>query len=352
NSFKTVYPWINCVIDVKFQALNTIPSLYSIIQSSLVPWGEFNNQSGRKYAVDLIPIYEELYSNAGTFLEETYYQFYTVHFKTFAFIFDDALFGIPDKARLEPSLLGVALRDSLDSPLTIISHDYEYTFGDNRSNPKPFHGLTQTLIHELGHQIGLMHTFQFGSVGNFIDDVMSYYTHSSQFSIFSIDNIQRGQIDILLKASRSIINQAIVSAKDKIYNKDLQNLFNSYNASYFAVLTKYQEMNYREAYSLVRKLHTSLLSFDTSLNQIKDKGKYTDMNPTFFVGMLFFLVLTVYYRGKMQVLSLNQPTRDLLDKEMVKKIELRSRERVIASKRAALEKIPYQNDKTKMKKEN
>ncbi|MHA1227599.1 MAG: hypothetical protein ACTSPV_12705, partial [Candidatus Hodarchaeales archaeon] len=272
QAFKEVYPWMSIDINVNFVSLDSIPKLHSIIQSSLVPWGLFNNESSRKYGVDLIPLYNELYKNTAAFLESSYYQFYTVHFKTFAFIFDDALFGIPNKAQLEPGLLGIALRDSHGSPLTIISHDFPYTYGDNRSDPQPYHGLSQTIIHELGHQIGLMHPFQFGTVGNFVDDVMAYYPYSSQFSIFSIDNIRRGQIDIILKAIRATINQAAEAAVDKVYDKNLQSFFNSVNSSYYEILSKYNQMDYSAAYSLAKKLRMTILSFDPSLERIKTRA--------------------------------------------------------------------------------
>ena len=100
-------------------------------------------------------------------MRSEYRSFYTEHFKTFAFIFDDALFGIPNKAQLEPCILGIALRDPTDAPLTIIGEDFNYIYGNNRSSPKPTHGLSQVIIHEIGHQFGLTHPFQYGVV---IDD--------------------------------------------------------------------------------------------------------------------------------------------------------------------------------------
>ena len=191
-------------------------------------------------------------------MEEDYQAYFTTHIQTIAFLFDNATFAIPEKAKMEPGLLGIALRDSENRPLSIINQDYGMTFGNNRSNPQALQGLTQTIIHETGHQIGLMHPFQFGLVGNFVNDPMTYYSHSSRFSIFSKDNVQRGQIDMLLQGGNAKILQASSVIDTKAYNPNLQAYFDSINESYFLVLAEYNEMNYRDAYSLASTYITPL----------------------------------------------------------------------------------------------
>ncbi len=341
EELRSILPWIKMEMSIKLVNLQNenYSKLNSLIHQSLVPWGDYVSQANSKFGIDLIPVYEELYQNNPNYMKPRYRSFYTTHFKTFAFLFDDALFGIPNKAQLEPGILGIALRDSTDSPLTIIGEDFKYIYGNNRSNPKPTHGLSQVIIHETGHQLGLMHPFHYGVVGGFINDVMSYYSHSSQFSIFSKDNIQRGQIDILLKKSRLIINQAAENARDKVYDKAFQNFLFTVNNSYFMILEKYNEMNYSKAYSLAFSLYNSIRDFDPELVDILNIRSYTDMIPTFYVIMLSFFVLLIYYRSKYQTLKVREDKGEFLTSAMVDRLDEVSRERIIESKKALSEKI-------------
>jgi hypothetical protein len=341
KELRSGLPWVNMEMDVNFLNLQdeNYSILNSIIHQSLVPWGDYVNQANSKYGIDLIPLYEELFQNNPNYMSSGYRSFYTEHFKTFVFIFDDALFGIPNKAQLEPGILGIALRDSTDSPLTIIGEDFNYIFGNNRSNPKPTHGLSQVIIHETGHQIGLMHPFQYGVVGGFVNDVLSYYSHSSQFSIFSRDNMQRGQIDILLKKSRMIINQAAENAKDKVYDKSFQNFLLTVNKSYFEVLEKYDEMDYSAAHSLALALYNSVRNFDQELVDILNIRPYTEMTPIFYTIMLSFFVLLIYYRSKYLTLKIRDDKKQFMTSTMVERLDKVSRERIIESKKKASEKI-------------
>ncbi len=341
RAIKELQPWMKTDILVKFVQLSDLPRLDSIIHQSLVPWGDFKTLTNSKYAIDLIPIYEELYRLSYDYMSQniTTSNFYNIHFQTFAFLFDDAMFGIPEKAQLEPAILGIALRDSINRPLTIISQDFKYLYGNNRSNPQKFHGLTHTIIHETGHQLSLMHPFQFGEVGNFIDDVMAYYPYSSRFSVFSIDNVQRAQIDMLLKRGKSLITEMAENAVRKVYDQDLNNFFQAIIASYYDIKEKYDAMLYREAYILAIELYLTLLAFDRELINIQDKREYTEMNPIFFLGMLVFLTLGLHYYVKYRNLIKNPERRLLLNKKTVDKLEKRSKDLIIASRQAAAEKV-------------
>ncbi|PWI47928.1 hypothetical protein CEE45_09135 [Candidatus Heimdallarchaeota archaeon B3_Heim] len=339
ETFMDVLPWMDINVSVRFINLTEIPDLYQKVQDSIVPWGEFDQQSRWEYSVDLIPLYEHLYTNTHRYMEQDHQAYFTTHFQTIAFLFDNATFAIPEKAKMEPGLVGIALKDSENRPMTIISQDYGIMLGNNRSNPQPLQGLTQTIIHETGHQIGLMHPFQFGMLGNFVNDPMTYYTHSSRFSIFSKDNVQRGQIDMLLQAGMAKILQASAVIETKAYDRNLQAYLDSINESYFKVLAPYNIMDYISAYSLAVTFYNSIISFDSSLVRYSNIPEFYDIIPIFFIGMLTLLLTTIHYQGKFRRLLENTPSRRLLTQEMADKLEKVSIERFIASRRAAQEKI-------------
>ena len=60
-------------------------------------------------------------------------------------------------------------------------------------------GLTQLVIHELGHSVGLMHPFSYGSTQDYVPSAMSYSTYEYGFSQFDKDALARGHTDQALR---------------------------------------------------------------------------------------------------------------------------------------------------------
>ncbi|NHJ01987.1 MAG: hypothetical protein EAX86_07560 [Candidatus Heimdallarchaeota archaeon] len=340
EKMKDVYPWMKMEFKVRFVNLTDVPVLDELIYNSMVSWDTYNDQSSHKYGIDVSLIYRELYTRSDFYMEEEISSsFYTIHFKTFAFLFDNALFGTPHKAKLEPISRGLALRDAANRPLNIIGKSFQEIFGENRSNPSPNIGLSRAILQEFGHQLGLIHTFQSGAVGNFVDDVMAYYPYSTRFSIFSIDNARRGQIDFLVRTGVLRYQIAAQNVEKKVYDENLLNYFYFLADSYEEILTYYNQMNYSRAFSLAKTFYLTLLDFDPQLRGYADSRDRTEMTPVFFSLMLVFLIIAVYYRGKFQVFRKMHPRRDLLTPDMVTKFEEKARERFIASRQAAKEKF-------------
>ena len=98
-------------------------------------------------------------------------------------------------------------------------------------------------------------------------------------------------------------------------------------------------MGYFSAHSLAVAFYNSIISFDSTLERYSNIPEFYDIIPIFFVGMLIFLLTTIYYKGKFTRLLENTPARRLLTKEMAERLEKVSIERFIASRRAAQEKV-------------
>ncbi len=96
------------------------------------------------------------------------------------------------------TIYGAALGD-----LVLISHGQrDLTMGNYLTTgplqPRKGIGYTRTIIHELGHEMGLAHPFSYDVTEDFVDSVMGYYANSLTYSQFDRDMVLRGVNDELL----------------------------------------------------------------------------------------------------------------------------------------------------------
>jgi hypothetical protein len=102
-------------------------------------------------------------------------------------------------------LLGVALRECVFVSL----NQWEFTRGEqvDPRQPGKGDGFTQTIIHEVGHEFGLMHPHQYGNIGDFVYSAMGYFTEDYEFGVVDKDALQRAHAyQITMKAER-LLNQ-------------------------------------------------------------------------------------------------------------------------------------------------
>lgn len=131
----------------------------------------------------------------------------------FAFSGDRQLgFTFKEKIRYHPmdddglfdrGIWGVALED-----MALVGHSSKDFVRGNKTEPrqpgKGF-GFTNTIIHEVGHMLGLPHPFQNDKTQDFVASVMAYYPYESSYSQFDIDAILRGHADqLLIRATQSL----------------------------------------------------------------------------------------------------------------------------------------------------
>ncbi len=139
------------------------------------------------------------------------------------------------------SIYGVALGD-----LVLISHGQhdlkagDYPTSTGQTQPGKGIGFTRTIIHELGHMLGLPHPFSYDITEDFSDSVMGYYPNSLGFSQFDSDLFLRG-----------INDQLLIFAEVTLANST-NNLLNagqigSARQSIEAANQKYASMQYEEA---------------------------------------------------------------------------------------------------------
>jgi len=213
REWQALVPWAKVTAETKYVSVSDYPDLQKIIVEA---------RSSAKYGsepsspvVDARPVWywlsEQGQGHIKDFMNVTR-DLNEFDIPVFAFAFTgDYQFGFTFKELVskdfDRAIWGVALYD-----LVLISHSADdFRRGDTwRSDPrqpgKGF-GFTNTVIHEVGHMLGLMHPFATLSdpTENFVASVMAYYPYDYSFSVFDRDALGRGQADQLLRVTAQLL---------------------------------------------------------------------------------------------------------------------------------------------------
>ena len=230
KELQALVPWGNFSAETKYVRVSDYPELQQIIVNSKNP-GTYGSPPD-SLSVDARPVYDWLNEDGQGHIKdfmEVKRDMDEFDIPVFAFAFSGQYeFGFTYKewvARgpdFDRTIWGVALYD-----LVLIGHStHDFKRGDtwqsDPAQPGKGFGFTNTVIHEVGHMLGLMHPFgtSYDPTENFVASVMAYYPYEDSFSIFDKDALARGQADQLLRQTTQLlaetpfvlINQADLSA--------------------------------------------------------------------------------------------------------------------------------------------
>jgi hypothetical protein len=213
KEWQALLPWANVTAETKFVSVRDYPDLQRTIVQATSP-ANYGSPPGSPL-VDARPVWDWLSEQGKEHIKdfmEVKRDFDEFDIPVFAFAFTgDYQFGFTFKESVsqdfDRTIWGVALYD-----LVLISHSTtDFKRGDTwRSDPpqpgKGF-GFTNTVIHEVGHMVGLMHPFatSYDPTENFVASVMAYYPYENGFSIFDQDALSRGQADQLLRVTAELL---------------------------------------------------------------------------------------------------------------------------------------------------
>jgi len=226
SRLSSLVPFANVSVIPEFRTLASDPGLSKIVtDATTTVFDGFSNDT----IVDARVVYNWLNveRHLSHFINATY-STDQIDIPEFIFAFGNNYeFGFTFKSDLvqrgPDSIFGVALGD-----LVLIGHsEKDFNIGSSYKRTGAYQpgkgvGFSNTIIHESGHELGLVHPFSYDPDEDFVNSVMAYYPGVNTYSQFDRDLELRGINDELLiyaqvtmaKAGSSLLNSGSISASE------------------------------------------------------------------------------------------------------------------------------------------
>jgi hypothetical protein len=290
TQLSALVPFANVEVNVTYLKLSDYPDLFNVVKAATSP-----SLVGLSPIVDARLIYDWLsqsgQGNIAKFTEVTRNSD-TYDIPEFVFAFDgDYNFGFTYKESIakdvdfDRTIWGVSLYD-----MVLISHSAnDFTRGSLVTPQQPGlgFGFTNTVIHESGHMLGLVHPFgtSYDPTENFVSSVMAYYPYEDGFSQFDKDLLLRGYADQLIRGTTELLQS---SPFDLINWSNINSAQSSLNDAEAA----YDQMNYTRAAENAFAAYVSA----SQASMLAGGGSLSGQASTWVLGVVsFFLGVLIAY---------------------------------------------------------
>jgi hypothetical protein len=250
-------PYLDLEVSVRFENLTEFPEINSILSNSTI-----SSEDGWTY-IDGFELFFDLY-----WVREAYFNLTAAELVVNCYVF-----LLKNASMISAGMEFTGLGGG-GQQLILMSIDRYF----RQDGVTPKGGLGLIMIHELGHNLGLPHTFQADKfAGDFICDVMGYYPYSYSFSKLRTDVMRRTIVD---KKLLDLLDRLVED--EYLYNQSepstiLDWLFEEIHEKIDQMHQQYDRMSYLDAYYTVvetEKLEEQLrtqLPLNLSLDVLEDK---------------------------------------------------------------------------------
>lgn len=282
NQLQSDLPWINFDVKVEWAKLSDYPDLFDYLQSRI------EEDIDGKY----IEIWPELFYYLSNHRSD-YFDLETAEFvlPCYFFITNDVGFRYG----------GISFAGLGGMGWEILLATQNSLF-ENGQLDQPRRGMSQVMIHELGHSLGLPHphsgTFGWGS--SFVADVMSYFAMEPGYSTFYRDAIGCAQTEANFNYALAEFETALQLYSDAGEPQALNDLIMQIYDDLTVIPTYYKQMDYNQSATRVFLVREQLQQLFDALRSTESASE--TLTSTSYFGISLVIVLPVLILTK-KVLS-------------------------------------------------
>jgi hypothetical protein len=289
NEIKKLLPYAEVRVQARFINITSSTPLTKLIAASSSP-SKYANTS----MVDARPVYYWLSEEGEGHLKDffnTTGDRAEYRIPVMAFIFTgEYQFGFTFKEDLSElprprSIWGVSLGDVI-----LVGHSSHDLVRGNFTaikQPNMGFGLTNTIIHEVGHTLGLIHPFASDSTENFVASVMAYYPYEYSYSQFDRDYLQRSYVDRILMDAKGDLQGLSPNALS-------YRLLSSINEELDSAERYYANMSYAEALPVSMEVRRAAAFARYVDNTVSVIGRTTLVVLIVAVGVILVVFISRY----------------------------------------------------------
>jgi len=271
HAFEDLAPYANVKVDLQFDNTARYPALQKLLKDNRRYYNSYiiRDLFLDKYEyVDERPIYKYLQDNLNTLVPEIRHDETELTMPMFVFaLSNDAHFGFSYKWEVskdpQRTYGGTAFGD-----LVMIGQSHlDFHFGDEVGQKGKGLGLTQVVIHEAGHMVGLSHPHTYGALQDFALTAMSYFTNDYVFGQSDKDALQRIHADKIIMETASLTQDTRIMLQSKVASSDTEGLLSKVQDLLKQADNEYSKMNYVAA---VKKALEARESAKSGFSKAKD----------------------------------------------------------------------------------